>query len=325
MKKVMGLLLTLALLLSCLSAGALAENQKIKIVATIFPIFDGAREIAGDGAEVTLLLDSGVDLHSFQPTAQDILKVSTADLFICVGGESDEWVEDVLKTSMNPDLAVINLLSGLSFSVEAGDYLCILGENGSGKSTLMKTMLGLLRPLSGEVSLGDGLKENEIGYLPQQTDAQKDFPATVWEIVLSGCQGRAGRRPYYTRQEKEEARNNMAKMGVSAFSARCYRELSGGQQQRVLLARALCATRKLLLLDEPVSGLDPRATQDMYELIRQLNRQEGVTIIMITHDLSAVEDARHVLHIGREIFFGTAAAYRAAAPAGGFLKGGEKP
>ena len=202
------------------------------------------------------------------------------------------------------------VLSGLDFSVDAGDYLCIVGENGSGKSTLMKTILGLLKPLGGKIIWGEGLRENEIGYLPQQTVVQKDFPATVWEIVLSGCQGRIGKRPFYGKAEKELARQNMERMGITAFSHRCYRDLSGGQQQRVLLARALCATRKILLMDEPVSGLDPLVTAEMYELIRKLN-QEGVTIIMVSHDITAATRyASHVLHVGDEIFFGTASEYR---------------
>ena len=211
------------------------------------------------------------------------------------------------------------VLSGLDFSVNAGDYLCIVGENGSGKSTLMKTILGLIRPEGGKIVWGEGLQENEIGYLPQQTVVQKDFPATVREIVLSGCQGRAGRRPFYSREEKELAWQNMERMGLTSLSRRCYRELSGGQQQRVLLARALCATRKLLLMDEPVSGLDPLVTSEMYELIRELNR-EGVTIIMVSHDIAAaVRYASHILHVGSEVFFGTAAEYRESAPARRFL------
>ena len=170
------------------------------------------------------------------------------------------------------------ILNGVNFSVSAGDYLCIVGENGSGKSTLMKTVLGLQKPLGGVIAFGDGVGAGEIGYLPQQTAAQKDFPATVWEIVLSGCQARLGRRPFYSQEEKQLAQRNMEKMGIAPFSRRCYRELSGGQQQRVLLARALCATQKLLLLDEPVAGLDPKVTAEMYSLIEKLN-QEGFTII----------------------------------------------
>ncbi|MBP5248715.1 MAG: metal ABC transporter ATP-binding protein [Lachnospiraceae bacterium] len=193
----------------------------------------------------------------------------------------------------------------LNFSVDAGDYLCIVGENGSGKTTLMKTLLDLKAPMSGDVIRGDGLKKNEIGYLPQQTVVQKDFPASVREIVLSGCQARCGLRPFYNKEEKELARLNMSRMGIEDLADRCYRELSGGQQQRVLLARALCATRKILLLDEPVSGLDPSATAEMYKLIAELN-EEGITIIMISHDVAAaVRYATHILHVGNRIFFGT--------------------
>lgn len=197
------------------------------------------------------------------------------------------------------------ILENLNFSVNAGDYLCIVGENGSGKTTLMKTLLHLQEPISGQIMTGDGLKDNEIGYLPQQTIVQKDFPATVREIVLSGCQGRCGLRPFYSKEEKKLAKENMGRMGIASLSGRCYRELSGGQQQRVLLARALCATRKILLLDEPVSGLDPKVTAEMYRLISELN-QDGITIIMISHDVSAaVHFASHILHIGATVFFGT--------------------
>ena len=197
----------------------------------------------------------------------------------------------------------------LNFSVSKGDYLCIVGENGSGKTTLMKTLLHLKEPISGKIETGDGLKENEIGYLPQQTIVQKDFPASVREIVLSGCQGRCGMRPFYNREEKELAKENMERMGITRLAGCCYRELSGGQQQRVLLARALCATRKILLLDEPVAGLDPVVTAQMYELIEGLNK-DGITIIMISHDISsAAKYASHILHIGNRLFFGTKEEY----------------
>ena len=202
------------------------------------------------------------------------------------------------------------ILSDLNFSVSAGDYLCIVGENGSGKSTLMKTILGLHAPMKGKISTGDGLDKNEIGYLPQQTVVQKDFPASVREIVLSGCQSRCGLRPFYNKEEKALAASAMERMNITSLEKRCYRELSGGQQQRVLLARALCATRKLLLLDEPVSGLDPKVTVDMYELISELNRKDGITVIMISHDISAaMKYATHILHIGKKVFFGTKAQY----------------
>ena len=197
------------------------------------------------------------------------------------------------------------VLDKLSFSVESGDYLCIVGENGSGKSTLMKTVLQLNAPLSGTIVTGDGLKTAEIGYLPQQTVVQKDFPASVEEIVQSGCLNRCGIRPFYNREEKQMAANSMMRMDITHLAGRCYRELSGGQQQRVLLARALCAAKKMLLLDEPVSGLDPKVTAEMYHLIAELNHS-GITIIMISHDISAaVQYASHILHIGNPLFFGT--------------------
>ena len=201
------------------------------------------------------------------------------------------------------------LLRDLSFSVRAGDYLCSVGENGSGKTTLMKTILGLRQPLAGSIRFGDGLRQTEIGYLPQQTDVQRDFPASVWEIVLSGCMNSLGLRPFYGKAQKARAEEALQKLDIADLRRRCYRELSGGQQQRVLLARALCATGKLLLLDEPVSGLDPMVTAELYRIIRDLNR-EGITILMISHDLqAAAEDASHILHVGRELFFGTKADY----------------
>ncbi len=204
------------------------------------------------------------------------------------------------------------IVDDLNFSVGAGDYLCIVGENGSGKTTLMKTLLGLKNPIKGEITVGDGLRRNEIGYLPQQTLVQRDFPASVREIVLSGCQGRLGSRPFYGKEEKKLAADNMELLGLSQLADRCYRELSGGQQQRVLLARALCATRKILLLDEPVSGLDPMVTAEMYELIAGLNA-EGITIIMISHDIAAaVKYASHILHIGETLFYGTRDEYLAS-------------
>lgn len=200
------------------------------------------------------------------------------------------------------------IVTGLNFTVNVGDYLCIVGENGSGKSTLMKTILNLTPPLAGSIYM-EGLKPTQIGYLPQQTQVQRDFPASVLEIVLSGFQGQRGWRPFYTKEEKAAASANLKKLGLEGFERRCYRELSGGQQQRVLLARALCATQKCLLLDEPISGLDPKATAQMYEIIEQLHR-EGITIIMISHDVGvALADATHILHIGKHLFFGTKESY----------------
>ena len=213
------------------------------------------------------------------------------------------------------------VLRNLNFAVNAGNYLCIVGENGSGKSTLVKALLGLIAPMSGYIIFDEDLSRSEIGYLPQQTDIQRDFPASVREVVLSGFQGRMGLRPFYKAEEKQEAEAQMRRMGISDFAKRCYRDLSGGQQQRVLLARALCATKKLLLLDEPVTGLDPAVTQELYELIASLHA-EGVTIIMISHDVeAAVKYATHILHIGDITFFGSKKDYLNSQPGRRFLSG----
>ena len=202
------------------------------------------------------------------------------------------------------------ILKDKNFSINEGDYLCIIGENGSGKSTLMRTLLHLQQPVSGTILLGDGLQSNEIGYLPQQTAVQKDFPASVREIILSGCQNRCGLRPFYNRAEKRQAAEMMEKLQITHLSNRCYRELSGGQQQRVLLARALCATKKILLLDEPVSGLDSKATEEMYQIIETLNRKDKITIVMITHNINdSVKYASHIMHIGKNVFYGTKQEY----------------
>lgn len=198
------------------------------------------------------------------------------------------------------------IVENINFTVNYGDYLCIVGENGSGKSTLLKTLLGLIPPKSGNIAFGDGLCKTDIGYLPQQTEIQRDFPASVSEIVLSGCVNRLGFRVFYNKEEKALAMANIEKMGISHIASSCYRELSGGQQQRVLLARALCAGKKMLFLDEPVSGLDPKATSDMYGIISGLNKNEHVTIIMISHDIAAsAVYSSHILHIGHTpLFFG---------------------
>lgn len=219
------------------------------------------------------------------------------------------------------------IIDNLNFEINQGDYLCIVGENGSGKSTLMRTLLGLQPPVSGEIETGDGLKANEIGYLPQQTLVQRDFPASVKEIVISGFQGKCGIKPFYSKAQKKQAMANIEMMGITHLADRCYRELSGGQQQRVLLARALCATGKMLLLDEPVSGLDPKVTAEMYDLIEKLNREHNITIIMISHDISAaLKYATHILHIGSDIFFGTKQEYLTSTSGAVFVKqaGGER-
>ena len=202
------------------------------------------------------------------------------------------------------------VVSDMNFSIDSGDYLCIVGENGSGKSTLIKAILSLKSVDGGRLIFGDGLSQNEIGYMPQQSSAQKDFPANVREIVLSGCLHNLGMRPFYSKTDKKLALENMEKLGITQLASKSYRELSGGQQQRVFLARALCATKKLLLLDEPVSGLDPVVTGELYDIIEKLNK-DGITIIMVSHDLlSAVKYASHILHIkNRPVFFGTTEDY----------------
>lgn len=211
----------------------------------------------------------------------------------------------------------------IQFQVNAGDYLCVLGENGVGKSTLIKTLLQLNKPLSGDLHMGDGLQPYEIGYLPQQTVMQRDFPASVWEIVLSGTLAKCGKRPYYTKNEKQIAIDNMEKMGILDLKKKCYRNLSGGQQQRVLLARALCATSKLILLDEPVTGLDPAATVEFYQMIQSLNK-EGTAVIMVSHDMSVLKYASHILHIEKESsFFGTKEEYKKSSIFSGMTGGVE--
>ncbi|MGI6013218.1 MAG: metal ABC transporter ATP-binding protein [Oscillospiraceae bacterium] len=214
------------------------------------------------------------------------------------------------------------VLSDVSFSVNAGEYLCIVGENGSGKSSLMKAMLGLIRPYAGHITMGDGLRQNEIGYLPQQTETQRDFPASVMEVVLSGTLNRPGFHPFYSKADKQLAAQNLKLLDLEPFATHCYHDLSGGQQQRVLLARALCATKKLLLLDEPVSGLDPLVTTELYRIIHELNRSHGLTVIMVTHDISAaVSEATHILHLyHKPLFFGKTEDYLASDLAKSFFR-----
>ena len=215
------------------------------------------------------------------------------------------------------------VVDGLNFEVNKGDYLCIVGENGSGKTTLMKGLLGLSRPKSGTITMGGGLKSTAIGYLPQQNQIQKDFPASVNEVVLSGRLSSRGIRPFYSKRDKQIARINMEKLGVLPIAKKSFRELSGGQQQRVLLSRALCATKEVLLLDEPVAGLDPLVTTELYRTIQSLSR-EGITIIMISHDIhGATEYASHILLLqNRQVFFGSVGEYKASEAGGRFLKGG---
>ncbi len=189
------------------------------------------------------------------------------------------------------------VLSDINFTINSGDYVCIVGENGAGKSTLVKTILALQNKISGSITMGDGLKSTDIGYMPQQTQIQKDFPASVWEVVLSGCINKQGFRPFYNKEEKNLAKKSMQELGITDLKHKSYSKLSGGQQQRVLLARALCATSKILLLDEPTAGLDIHTSAEMYNLIKELNKK-GITIIMITHNLDkAIDDTDYILKI----------------------------
>ena len=212
----------------------------------------------------------------------------------------------------------------LNFKIDQGDYLCVVGENGTGKSTLIKTLLGLIKPLNGEVIANvQGKNHKGVGYLPQQTQAQKDFPASVWEVVLSGVLNNDHRCPFYNKKDKAEAEKNMEKLNILDLKKRCYRELSGGQQQRVLLARALCATDSVLILDEPVTRLDPAASMEFYVTIKDLNKKENVTIIMVSHDIkNALNYATHILHLEQENdFFGTVEEYKKSNVSNMFLGG----
>ena len=198
------------------------------------------------------------------------------------------------------------VLSQVNFQVNSGDYLCVIGENGAGKSTLIKGLLKLISPMKGEVLYSVELKDNEIGYLPQQTMIQRNFPASVYEVVLSGRINQMKGRAFYSKADRQDAKEKLEMMGIAHLQKTCYQDLSGGQQQRVLLARALCATKKLLLLDEPVAGLDPLATQDLYELVKRINSRLGITVIMVSHDMRAsVEYASHILHLSNsQLYFG---------------------
>lgn len=204
------------------------------------------------------------------------------------------------------------ILSNLNFSIGEGDYLCIIGENGSGKSTLIKSLLKLQKQISGEIRYCDNLKSNEIGYLPQRNNIQKDFPASVEEIVLSGSINKLGFKPFYSRKNRKKAQHNMELMKIDHIKSESYQNLSGGQQQRVLLARALTAGSKALILDEPVTGLDPIATTDMYSLIETINKDYRVAVIMVSHDITAAfKYATHILHLSNSgVFFGTTEEYR---------------
>jgi zinc transport system ATP-binding protein len=218
------------------------------------------------------------------------------------------------------------VVRNVDFSVDQGDYLCIVGENGSGKSTIVKGLLGLVKPCGGAVVTDPGLRAGETGYLPQQTTVQKDFPASVYEVVLSGRIGGRLFHPFYGRADRAAAEENLERLGIAGLRRRSYRELSGGQQQRTLIARSLCAARKLIILDEPASGLDPLIGADLYRLLETINRERGITVIMVSQDIDkALDHAALILHVQHEqLFFGGAEDYRRSAPGIRFLEGREK-
>ncbi len=203
-----------------------------------------------------------------------------------------------------------SVISDLTFQVSKGDYLCILGENGAGKTTLIKGLLGLIKP-SGKITFSDGLTQSKIGYLPQQNEIQKDFPASVYEVVISGTLNKCGFFPFYSKKQRIIAELNIKLLGLEDIKKKCYQDLSGGQKQRVLLARALCSAGSLILLDEPASGLDPIITNDLYELINHLNKKHNMSVIMISHDIKrAMDNATHILHLDHDsYFYGTVREY----------------
>lgn len=202
------------------------------------------------------------------------------------------------------------IVDSISFTVNQGDFLSIIGENGTGKTTLVKGLLGLIGKLSGNIELSEGITQSHIGYLSQKNLITKDFPASVMEIVLSGFLNSKRLGLFYSKKQKAEAEDMMAKVDILNLKNASFSQLSGGQQQRVLLARALCAAKKLILLDEPTTGLDPKATADFYSLLSELNK-EGVTVIMVSHDVTgAMRLSSHILYLGKETsFFGTTHQY----------------
>ena len=216
----------------------------------------------------------------------------------------------------------IPAVQGINFEINEGDYLYVVGENGTGKSTLIKGLLKLKKPYEGEIILSPDLKSNEIGYLPQQTSIQKDFPATVFEVVISGCLNQLGLKPFYSRKEKKTALLNMERLNILNLQKACYQDLSGGQQQRVLLARALCATQKIIILDEPVAGLDPIVTAELYQLIDRINKEMDITIIMVSHDINAALNyANQILHLrNKQLFFGSIEDYKKSQIGKQFMK-----
>ncbi len=215
----------------------------------------------------------------------------------------------------------ITVLEDISFDIQRGDYLCIVGENGAGKSTLIKCLAGLKKPMSGSIEFDHSISRRDIGYLPQQTSIQRDFPASVREVVLSGCLNNSRLIPFYTAADKAKAESHMKELGIDHLANHSYRELSGGQQQRVLLARALCSSSKILILDEPVTGLDPLVTSEIYSIIGKINQKHRITIIMVSHDVDmAVKWSNKILHVKHTVqFFGKTTDYSKSALGKSFM------
>ncbi|GMO59230.1 MAG: metal ABC transporter ATP-binding protein [Treponemataceae bacterium] len=254
--------------------------------------------------------------HTLEVSSHKIESGSVSDAEIGSGRDA-KIIEDIAlnieELSAGYDGKVV--LSGLNFAVRKNDHIGIVGENGSGKSTLVKTLIGECAPISGNVTFvgKNGIAKNEIGYLSQTMIQKNDFPASVAEIVLSGNLGKMGLRPFYSHKEKATTDMNIERLGLGALKNRCFRELSGGQQRRVLLARSLCASGKLLILDEPASGLDPIVTAEMYEVLQKINREFNITLIVVSHDMEyAKKCAKKVLHLknGKQEYFGEASAWR---------------
>ena len=218
------------------------------------------------------------------------------------------------------------VIKNINFEIKEGDYLCVIGENGAGKSTLIKGILGLIKPIKGKIILDEDIKQEEVGYLPQMSTTMKNFPASVYEVVLSGCLNSRGLNPFYSKKNKELVNKNLKKLKIDSLKHKSFGELSGGQQRRVLLARALCAMKKILVLDEPTSGLDPKAINEFYKIIEKLNIEDKITIIMVSHDMkNAIKYGKKILHLApEEIFFGTTNKYKKNIISSYFLDGDDK-
>lgn len=190
-----------------------------------------------------------------------------------------------LKVSYNSHTAIENV----SFKINQGEYIALVGENGSGKSTLIKAIMGLKKEDEGEVKFD--LDLSEVSYLAQTDLKGIDFPATSKEIIMTGCQKR-GKLPFYTKQDKENFKQVVQELKIEDLINKRIGDLSGGQKQRVLLARSLIRNPKMIILDEPQTGLDVNITKELYKILEKLNKEKNVTIMMATHDLDELESIK---------------------------------